>query len=159
MNPNLSSDFRDELYVASMRCLAIVVHLAYTSKQENILTFERAVIFNACLKNPRVAERVLVELNPKRAPGRDAPAILYPDEAEYGGTFDKPILLRIAISLASRNLINIQRRDGDFYLTPTQAGIEATANTPIAWVQLLDALKTVAGKPLSVLQKSALRGA
>lgn len=146
------------LPVAAMRCLAIVECLGRSKSENAALTLQKAAIFDSALKNPKIARRLLSELAPEKLAGLEFPQILYPGEAEPGGIMNKRDITKIATLLSQAELITLESIEGTLVLRPKNSeALLDICRLPVRWQTTLRALKGLASKSASVLQRAALR--
>jgi len=146
------------LPVAAMRCLAIVECLGRSKSTNSALTLQKAAIFDSALKNPKIARRLLSELAPEKLVGLEFPQILYPGDAEHGGTMNKRDITKIATLLSQAELITLESTEGTLVLRPKSSNaLLDMSQLPARWQTTLKALKGLASKSASTLQYATLR--
>lgn len=158
MNSILDFEPHELLTVAAMRCLAIVEYLGRSTSASSALTLQKAAIFDAALKNPNIAKRLLSELAPDRISAVDLPPVLYPNEAEYGLATNTRNITKVAALLRHACLISIEQRSGVFTLNPrSQQALIDLERLPAHWRGTLKALKPLSSKSASTLQWAVIR--
>lgn len=147
----------DLLPVAAMRCLATVEFLGRSISTNSALTFQKAAIFDAALKNPNIARKLLSALAPERASAVEFSCVLYPNEVEYGSATDTRDITKMAALLCDLELIHIQQCSGVLTLKPRsqQALIDVEA-LPTHWKSTLKALKPLLSKSAGALQQAVM---
>lgn len=144
--------------VAAMRCLAIVECLGRSASANSALTLQKAAIFDAALKNPNIARRLLSELVPDKILITEIPNVLYPDEIDYGFATSTKDITTIASLLCQADLISIEMSGGAPTLKPKgEDALIDVERLPSYWRSTLKALKPILSKSANTLQQAVIR--
>lgn len=158
MNSNLDFEPHELMPVAVMRCLAIVEYLGRSTSAKSALTIQKAAVFDASLKNPNVARRLLLELAPDKVMAVDLSHVLYPNDAEHGLTTNTLSIIKVATLLSHAGLISLEQSGGVLILKPgSQQTLIDLKRLPEHWMSTLKALKSLLSKSTSTLQQAVIK--